>query len=180
MQEVRKDASSLRQTDFMRLLISILLLTVFACSPKTKIGALETKQTEEVIWKGLQRLLGEWYDSSQNVYEEWELNGNFNLKGEEYTKDVAGNHITSSRYKLMWAPEKAITYAATVMKDNMGKETRFVLTQADKDSYTFENPQHDFPKKIKYVIKGPDAIEATISAGEKWLTYKFIRVKPEE
>jgi hypothetical protein len=164
----------------MRYLIAIFLLASIACAPKTKLSTLGTKQTEEVTWQGLQRLLGEWYDPSQDIYEEWELNGNFNLRGEEYEKDVAGNHITSGRYKLMWAPGVSITYAATVIKDNMGKETRFVLTQADKDSYTFENPLHDFPKKIKYVIKGPDALEATVSAREKSLLYKFVRVKPEE
>lgn len=137
-------------------------------------------QPEEVTWNGLQRLLGEWHETTQDIYEEWKVNGNYSLNGEEYQKDLAGNHITTSRYMLMWAPNVSITYAATVIKNNMGKQTRFVLTHADASSYTFENAQHDFPKKIKYTIKSADAVEATISGGDKSMTYQYVRVKSEE
>ncbi len=165
----------------MRFFIILFLFGLFGCAPKVHQGDTGRKpQPEEITWKGLQRLLGEWYESSQNTYEEWESNGNYSLNGEGYTKDVAGNHITEARFMLMWAPNISITYAATIMRNNMGRQTRFVLTHADANSYTFENEQHDFPKKIKYTIKSADAFETTLSAGQKSITYYYSRVKPEE
>lgn len=52
----------------------------------------------------------------------------------------------------------------------------FRLTSRDGTSATFENPQHDFPQRIRYVRTG-DAMTATISAldGSNAMTWRFLR-----
>jgi hypothetical protein len=164
-----------------QILFLCLALAMVQCAPKQPKAIAATKLSEEATWAAMQQFIGEWYDESQNVYELWESNGNYSLKGEGYQKDLAGNHQTSESLKLMWAPGVAMTYEATVMRDNMGTTTRFRMTQATKTVFTFENPAHDFPKMIKYTITSPTTMDATISAGAKAMTFHFKRVvEPKE
>jgi hypothetical protein len=54
--------------------------------------------------------------------------------------------------------------------------TEFVLTMFSKDSATFENPAHDFPKVIRYALRANGTLEATISdGGQKARTFTFAR-----
>ncbi len=59
---------------------------------------------------------------------------------------------------------------------NGGGMTDFLLTQISTDGATFENPDHDFPKKIVYA-KTADGYAVTISGapGQRALTYAFTR-----
>jgi hypothetical protein len=165
----------------MRFLFFFMLLGLFAqCSPKTSasLNSEHKKQMKpELAWQGLQKLKGIWYDQGMKIYETWEDNGNFNLKGADYDLDVAGNRLVSERLRLAYATDGTITYTATLIKENAGKATSFVLTEATSDSFTFENPTHDFPKKIVYKVISDQAMDATISAGEKYLTFHFKRTE---
>ena len=54
--------------------------------------------------------------------------------------------------------------------------TEFVLTMFSKESATFENPAHDFPKVIRYALRANGTLEATISdGGQKARTFTFAR-----
>jgi hypothetical protein len=41
----------------------------------------------------------------------------------------------------------------------------------------FENPAHDFPKKLEYQLTGPDTLAVRVSAGERACTPNFKRQK---
>jgi len=41
------------------------------------------------------------------------------------------------------------------------------LTKIEPDSLTFENPQHDFPKMVRYTLSADGTLEATISGTEQ-------------
>jgi hypothetical protein len=49
----------------------------------------------------------------------------------------------------------------------------------DATSATFENPSHDFPKTIRYVLKPDGALDAIISgeAGQRSTTFTFRKQK---
>lgn len=54
--------------------------------------------------------------------------------------------------------------------------TEFALTQVSKESATFENPAHDFPKVIRYAKRSDGGLEARISdGGQKGETFVFRR-----
>ncbi len=63
------------------------------------------------------------------------------------------------------------TYVAT--PSDQARAT-FALTQRGPNEVVFENPTHDFPKRIAYRRIG-DALVATVSGGKKELTWKFVR-----
>jgi hypothetical protein len=64
-------------------------------------------------------------------------------------------------------------YTATVLKENQGKGVNFMLTKTDS-TFTFENPNHDFPKKIVYQKLNDTEIFVQVSDGkQKVFAYKM-------
>jgi len=63
----------------------------------------------------------------------------------------------------------------TAMPNARTPATDFQLTAIDDTSATFENPSHDFPKKIRYALRPDGALEAVISgaATQKPVTFVF-------
>ena len=57
--------------------------------------------------------------------------------------------------------------------------TDFKLTRASATEAVFENPQHDFPKRIMYRKDGDDALNASIDGGEgtKAMSFTYQRMK---
>lgn len=79
-------------------------------------------------------------------------------------------------YEFLCIAERAGTLVYTAMP-NAGPATDFTLTGIDAKSATFENPTHDFPKKIRYVNKPDGTMEAVVSgdASARSLTFAFRR-----
>ena len=69
--------------------------------------------------------------------------------------------------------DNGLVYQA--MPNGRQPATDFALTAMDANSVTFENPLHDFPKVIKYVLQPDGTLEATISGDPKQraITYSF-------
>lgn len=67
---------------------------------------------------------------------------------------------------------------ALVAQPRGGPPTRFALTRLDGRSAVFENPSHDFPKRIVYARKG-DALEVRAEAEEKVLRWRWTRRSEE-
>ena len=57
--------------------------------------------------------------------------------------------------------------------------TDFKLTRASATEAVFENPQHDFPKRVIYRKGSDDAMTATVDGGEgtKAISYAYRRMK---
>ncbi len=51
---------------------------------------------------------------------------------------------------------------------------RFRLVEIGEGSVAFENPAHDFPKRIAYRLDG-DRLEARVSGGRREMTLRFQR-----
>ena len=56
--------------------------------------------------------------------------------------------------------------------------TEFAATKVTPESVTFENPEHDFPKRVRYARRGSDSLVARVDAGEgeRGLDQMFRRV----
>ncbi len=53
--------------------------------------------------------------------------------------------------------------------------TFFLLTEISDSSAVFENPEHDFPKKIEYLLKDKDHLQVEVSAEERGFRLDFLR-----
>jgi hypothetical protein len=86
---------------------------------------------------------------------------------------------TMSAFEFLCIAERAGSLVYTA-RPNADAPTDFVLTHVDTDSATFENPSHDFPKRIRYVRRADGSMAATISgaSGQRATTFVFTKRGP--
>ena len=76
-------------------------------------------------------------------------------------RTLRGTSMSAFEYLCIVERDGSLIYSA--MPGGRSPATDFVLTQLTPDSLTFENPQHDFPKVIKYSKKADGSLETAIS-----------------
>lgn len=80
-----------------------------------------------------------------------------------------------SEYLEIKKHDNHIVYTASVVNQNQGKAIDFKLTKTDS-TFTFENPNHDFPKKIVYQKLSDTEIFVQVSdENNKGFLYKMTR-----
>ena len=88
------------------------------------------------------------------------------------SRTIAGDKTVEFEYLRIEQREDGIYYVAHPKARCPG--TDFKLTRASATEAVFENPQHDFPKRIIY-RKTDDGLTASIDAGEgsKGMSFVF-------
>ena len=82
----------------------------------------------------------------------------YNVNFEEYgTNELPNEHSVIVYDNDMWV------YIATPLEAD--KSTTFTCTKASSTEWIFENPTHDFPKRITYRFLSDEQLETTIDAG---------------
>ena len=118
-------------------------------------------------------LAGTWKIENKDIYEHWDRLDENALKGLSYK--IMNGQLAISEYLDISRSENGITYTATVLNQNQGKGIHFKLTQTDS-VYTFQNPNHDFPKKIVYQKLNPNEIFVQVSDGkQKGFAYRMVK-----
>lgn len=107
-------------------------------------------------------------------YENWELSNNKELIGYSYKFKDGQKIITETlAIKIL---ENTVIFEATVPDQNEGKTIPFILNNEIKDYLSFENMDHDFPKKIQYKRINENVIEVTV-AGDEGEGFSYRQVK---
>lgn len=131
----------------------------------------------ELKMKQLHWLVGEWQRTNEKpertTIELWELQDNGNLKGVGLTTE--GDELVFKEELTLQLEGEKIQYIADV-PDNL-QLTAFLLTESSDDKMVFENPEHDFPKKISYERLTDDTMKAVVSGNEKEIVFEFKRLK---
>ncbi|WP_257667910.1 YciI family protein [Parapedobacter tibetensis] len=125
-------------------------------------------------------LQGTWKMENKEIYEHWDKLNDNTLKGFSYK--VKNGQMLISEYLDISGNENETIYTATVLNQNQGKGINFKMAKTDS-TFTFENPDHGFPKKIVYQKLTDMEIFVQVSGGEqKGFAYKMKRqgVKPVE
>ena len=93
------------------------------------------------------------------------------------SRTVAGDKTVEFEYLRIEQRTDGIYYVAHPKARCPG--TDFKLTRASATEAVFENPQHDFPKRIIYRKGADDSLTASIDGGEgtKSMTYGYRRMK---
>lgn len=120
---------------------------------------------------------GDWQTAPggrRQIEEHWTQAAGASMMG--MSRTVAGDKTVEFEYLRIEQRADGIYYVAHPKGRCPG--TDFKLTRASATEAVFENPQHDFPKRIIY-RKGDDSLTATIDGGEgtKAITYAFKRMK---
>jgi hypothetical protein len=82
----------------------------------------------------------------------------YNVNFEDYgTNEMPGEHMIILNDGMNWL------YLATPL--DAEQSTTFTCTKQTETEWVFENPEHDFPKRIIYTLLASDQLQTTIDAG---------------
>jgi hypothetical protein len=91
-------------------------------------------------------------------------------------RGVRGEKKATFEYLRIEGDAKGVVYLAS---PSGAKPTPFRLTEADDNRALFENPDHDFPKKIEYKLNG-NKLTASIAGdkpGPSWTLERVSEIK---
>jgi len=117
---------------------------------------------------------GTWKMENKEVYERWDILNENSLKGLSYA--LKNGQITVLEYLDILKNGKEVVYSATVLGQNNGESIEFKQTHYG-NSIVFENPNHDFPKKIVYNRLSENDLFVEVLSGEgEGSSYKMSRI----
>jgi hypothetical protein len=129
-------------------------------------------QHKEFHW-----LVGTWKMKDRAIVEKWSIaKDGKTLNGISYR--VKGSDTTVTEEIKLLEKDHTFYYVPDVAGDQGPVD--FKITHQDAASFVAENPDHDFPKLIRYTFVRSDAsdsIEATIEGNGKMIHYTFVRLE---
>ena len=148
--------------------ISVVLLLFFcACNSATQKpeAAAVEKQLAQLQWAN-----ATWgsADSSSASTEMWHKKTDSTFTGHSFV--IAGTDTVFEEFISLEERNGKVNYIVSVKNQNGEAPVSFTLTKADKNTFVFENPEHDFPQRISYTLVNPDSLYAEISGTEKGKT----------
>lgn len=109
-------------------------------------------------------LLGRWRVNLGNdliMYEEWKKNSELIYNGRSYMLNEGDTNLFETIQ--IRQIKDSLFYAPAVLNQNEGREISFQLTFLSDTAFVFENPNHDFPKRIAYTKVSNDSLVAIVS-----------------
>ena len=142
-------------------LFLLFLLALFSC---------QTSKIKTELPSGFEIWEGTWQRENTRQFEIWEKNQH-HYSGKMIAVENKDT-LLLEQIKLVKTDED-IFYEVIVPNQNDAQSVRFKLTKHEKDVFQFENPEHDFPKKIIYTFQGQNQLSAVISGGDKSVEFNF-------
>jgi hypothetical protein len=112
-------------------------------------------------------LLGQWTGTDEQgveFNETWTKSGATSFTGTGVALDINGDTLFNETLKIDLI-DGVPYYVATVPK-NPGP-VLFKLIESEKHKLVFENPEHDFPQRIRYVLNDNNVLEVRLDGREK-------------
>lgn len=156
----------------MKALIFVAIaISVFSCKQEKKINQRERASDPHFEW-----LTGDWFrineQEGRQTYEIWSKKNEIEFAGFSYTLQNLDT-IWQERIRLA-KTDTGWTYEVT------GKATPgptvFRLTKIEENGFICENPENDFPVRIRYFAEG-DKMTAIISGESREIPFEFEKVK---
>ena len=149
-------------------MLKLILLTVCLLAGLTP----QTPTVADLAW-----LAGDWQTAAggrRQIEEHWTGVAGGTMMG--MSRTVAGDKTVEFEYLRIEHRADGIYYVAHPKA--RCPATDFKLTKSSATEAVFENPQHDFPKRIIYRKTGDDSLTASIDGGEgsKAMTFSFKRI----
>ena len=125
---------------------------------------------------GLRWLLGEWTADGDrtNFRESWTESTPRTFEGAGIERSKPDGAVKGSESLRLVEMTGSVYYLSKVSHNEL--PIAFRLTSCDGSTYVFENPAHDFPKRLEYRRDGEDRLVVRVSdGGDKGFTLDFHR-----
>jgi len=149
------------------------ILGVVACLAAATAAA-DCRSLAEFRW-----LLGEWLADGERrtFHESWIEAASNTFEGTGIERAKAGGAVKGGESLRLVEMADGIFYISKV--DHNELPIAFRLTACGQNTWLFENPDHDFPRRIEYRREGEDRVVVNVSdGGEKGFTLDFHKVAP--
>lgn len=129
-------------------------------------------------------LQGTWINASRQdtLTEQWNVANDSSMVG--FGSLTRGKEVVFSETLEIRLTDTGIVYLPVNAQKKEEKLVPFKLTRARRNTWTFENPAHDFPQRIVYHRKGKKHLKAFIDGKEngkyKKEIFKFMYVPGPE
>ena len=122
-------------------------------------------ETDKNAFKKLYALEGTWKMNTKRgaICEEWKKMDENYLQNRGYM--IRGNDTIISERVTLTNTQDGVFYTSTVEDQNNKQPIAFKMTGSENNSFVFENPAHDFPKRIVYRLITADSLHAFIDDG---------------
>jgi hypothetical protein len=136
-------------------------LFTFSCNSQSNISELDY-------------LEGTWKVENKDTYETWKKDNKTNFTGTSYKLKNDVKRVTETLAIIL--KDNKIIYQATVPNQNEGSTIDFVLNSTAKDMFSFENLEHDFPKKVQYKVIGQNKLLVNVfGENDQGFSYYLLR-----
>lgn len=155
----------------MRTLIILLLSACTLCAQESLYSIAFTNFT---------KVQGTWKRTTPRgvYYEQWQRVSHDSLTGRSYSVSASGDTILQETLVVHF-DAKGLYYTPTVAKQNNNQPVRFTLRSSTSTTFVFENPTHDFPKRIGYDLSDVELLTAWIDGGaenaQKRMEFMFVK-----
>ena len=107
-------------------------------------------------------MLGKWRSNVETTVftEQWEKAPDGSMKGYAESRSSETGEVFQTESLTLRASDGAVQYVADVSVNH--DEVAFDLVSCDAENVVFENPDHDFPKRIHYQ-RAPEGMSARIT-----------------
>ncbi|MCF6443041.1 DUF6265 family protein [Pseudoalteromonas luteoviolacea] len=126
--------------------------------------------------ESLSWLIGGWSSKSSKlqVKESWKKVSNSTFEGSGYTYSIKKSKTVSVETLRLVEMSGEVFYVAKVASNSL--PIAFKLTSCTAETAIFENPDHDFPKKLTYQFKSENNITVAVTGEKgKGFSIKFMR-----
>lgn len=139
------------------------LFVLIGCQNKSEK---QFEKLEKMNW-----LIGQWENTTPegHLTETWSKVNDSTFSGQAYFILKEKDTVHSESIVLTQVSEDLI-YRPTVKGQNNDEPVDFKLTSDTENSFSFENPNHDYPQKIVYKKVSEKSLVATISGKEQGKT----------
>lgn len=108
---------------------------------------------------------GNWTTESEGTVfcEDWGVFSDSGLIGIGYM--IEGVDTTFTEKLRVFSENGSWIYEATVFEQNYSESIAFIMTSDSLNTFVFENPMHDFPRKIAYNFSAPEEMKVNVGNG---------------
>lgn len=150
-----------------------LLLAVLVLALPAWAGASECDSLAAARW-----MLGDWVagDGKSVTHESWAERGPQTFEGRGSERSIADGKTVNSEELRLVEMAGGVYYVAKVAQNAL--PVAFRLTECSADRLVFENPAHDFPRRLEYRLQDDGRMVAKVSDGkDAGFTVNFERDK---
>ena len=153
----------------MKLLFTVIGLSFFI----TLAQGQQTQTSAQQQFDGLSWVLGQWQRTNERqgaqTYETWEKESDSVYRGLGVT--IKGGDTTFVEKLRIELKDNKLYYVAEPQQNT--KPTYFEMTTIEPDGFVSENPEHDFPKMIQYIMKEGTLTAIISDGGDKKIGFVF-------